>query len=53
MGRRTALSQELRMKTQPRARFHDSFPMKNQEGGGVGSRKSIAISEVNVLELTY
>ena len=52
MGRRTALSQELRMKTQPRARFHDSFPMKNQEGG-VGSRKSIAISEVNVLELTY
>ena len=37
------------MKTQPR--FHDSFPMKNREGG-VGSRKSIAISEVNVLELT-
>ena len=37
------------MKTQPR--FHHSFPMKNREGG-VRSRKSIAISEVNVLELT-
>ena len=44
MGRRTALSQELRMKTQPRV--HDSFPMKNREGGGgwgVGSRESTAI----------
>ena len=40
MGRRTALSQELRMKTQPR--FHDSFPMKNREGGGGGGLGAVS-----------